>query len=150
MPLFRRSQKKAKYAFEVSGEHGFDVEVRGESFHMEDVLAAARGPNRVVEGDQLRCEIRVCVRRQPANSYDKNAIVVLSEHGRELGHMGREIAASYAPVFDEVVGLREVRCAACVFGRNVEGAGWRAGVWLALPTADALAAALGRIDEARP
>lgn len=104
----------------------------------------------MVDGDHLRCEIRVLVRRQPANRYDKNAIVVLSEHGRELGHVAREIAASYAPVFDEVVGLREVRCAACVFGRNVKGAGWRAGVWLALPTANALAGALGTIDEARP
>jgi len=150
MPLFRRRPSKALYAFEVTDEHDFDVEVRGESFHMQDVLAAARGPRRVVEGDRLRCEIRVHLRRQPDNRYDENAIVVLSEHGRELGHVAREVAASYAPVFDRAVGLQEVRCAACVFGRNVSDGGWRAGVWLGLPTAEALAAALATVDHALP
>lgn len=135
--------------FEVTGEHGFDVEVRGESYHMQDVLAAAQGPSREVEGDRLRCEIRVCLRRQPDNRYDENAIVVLSEHGCELGHVAREIAASYAPVFDRAAGLGEIQCAACVVGRNVSGVGWRAGVWLGLPTAEALEAALATIDQSQ-
>jgi len=150
VPIFRRRRSKALYTFEVTGEHGFDVEVRGESFHMQDVLAAARGPNRVVEGDRLRCEIRVRLRREPDNEYDENAIVVLSEHGRELGHVARKVAASYAPVFDRVVGLQEVRCGACVFGRSVSDGRWRAGVWLGLPTAKALAVALAAVDHARP
>jgi hypothetical protein len=138
------------YVFDVTGEHGFDVEVRGESFHMQDVLAAARGPNRVVEDDRMRCEIRVRLRRQPDNEYDKNAIVVLSEHDRELGHVARETAASYAPVFDRAADLQEVRCAACVFGRRVSDGAWRAGVWLGLPTPKVLAVALAAVDDARP
>jgi hypothetical protein len=150
MSLLRGRRSKPVYAFEVTGEHGFDVEVRGESFHMQDVLAAACEPNRVVEGDRLRCEIRVRLRRQPDNKYDENAIVVLSEHGRELGHVAREVAASYAPVFDRVVGLHEVRCAACVFGRSVSDDGWRAGVWLGLPTAVTLAVALVAVAYVRP
>jgi hypothetical protein len=150
MSLFGRRRTKPLYAFEVTGEHGFDVEVRGESFHMQDVLAAARGPSRVVEGDRLRCEIRVRLRREPDNEHDGNAIVVLSETGRELGHVAREVAASYAPVFDRVVGLQEVDCGACVFGRRVSDGGWRAGVWLGLPTAKVLGAALAARDHARP
>jgi hypothetical protein len=140
MPIFRR---RSAAVFEADSAGAFDIEVRGESFHMDDVLASARRPNRTIDGDRLRCEIHVTLRREPHNKYDGNAIVVLGESGRELGHVARETAALYAPVLD-AARVPAVRCSACVFGRLVDGVGWRAGVWLDLPSPAALARGLGR------
>jgi HIRAN domain len=130
----------------VSDDNGYGVEVRGESFHMNDVLAVARAVPPQVTGDRMRAEIRVRLRREPHNPHDPNAILVLAESGVELGHVCRELAAEYAPVFDRIAGLTEARCCACVYGRLVEDVGWRAGVWLSMPDADLL---LGELEEAQ-
>lgn len=134
---------------EFAGPHGFDVEVRGESFHMRDVLAAAHAGPCEVADDRMRSEIMVRLQREPHNQYDANAIVVLSMSGNELGHVARETAARYAPVFDRFAGLGALECSACVFGRNVDGVGWRAGVWIALPTLKSLSAQGERASASR-
>ncbi len=111
---------------------------------MSDVLAAARREHCEVAGDRMRAEITVYLEREPQNRQDHNAIVVRCDRGRELGHVARELASEYAPVFDQIAGLDLVQCAACVYGRDIRGEGWRAGIWLALPTPKAMRARRAR------
>lgn len=56
-------------------------------------------------GDEGR-GIELQLRREPENSYDRNAIAVLDPRGRQLGYLSKDVASSLAPQVDHGVSVR--------------------------------------------
>jgi single-stranded-DNA-specific exonuclease len=68
----------------------YHINLVGESFgnRQRNIWAAS-------EGETVR------LRREPDNQYDKNAILVLSRSGQELGYIGKDKAKWIAKIMDE-------------------------------------------------
>lgn len=122
----------------VSAEGRNTVQVVGES-HYQDALDSVCG-GKTEDGHNRSCHAVLV--RDPRNQYDGNAIGIQIE-GRPVGHLSREDAARYAPVFDQA------KCPAVAVDAVIRG-GWdrggsdqgHYGVSLDLPTPEELAADL--------
>jgi hypothetical protein len=77
---------------------GAKLAVVGES-HYQPALRKALRDARQREDHELAIDVFLV--HEPDNPYDSNAIAVLSRHGK-IGHLSREMAAKYRPVFDRV------------------------------------------------
>jgi hypothetical protein len=95
---------------------GFTVEVLGESHYQEALEAIAGGKWE----DPSDMEVTAYLIREPDNAYDRNAIAVYIR-GRIVGYIGRDDAAEYAPILDELWVKYQCR-AACQ--ARLKG-GWR-------------------------
>ncbi len=85
-------------AVELAG--GAYVAVVGESHYQDAILkTAAVSPADDEEPD--RCAFQAVLVREPGNAYDSNAVGVYSSFG-QLGHLSREAAIKYGPVFEEI------------------------------------------------
>lgn len=84
----------------------------GESHYQPALRKALRG---AVEREDGELTIDVFLVHERDNAYDSNAIAVLSRHGK-VGHLSRDMAAKYRPVFDRVAELGHdgVACTALV------------------------------------
>jgi hypothetical protein len=138
MRLFRRKPANPEpepQAVVISAGGEFEVEVRGESFHQDTIskLVGTSG-NVQTDGDRRRATLRAWLRPEPENPHDPNAVLVAALSGHPLGHLPRELCASYQRVLNEVGDRARIWCEACAFGRCVEGR-WNYGIWLDLPSA---------------
>jgi hypothetical protein len=50
--------------------------------------------------DRLSLGVRVVLRREPSNPYDRNAVAVWDAHGNQLGYLKRDVAAWFAGILD--------------------------------------------------
>jgi HIRAN domain len=148
--LFRRKPANTEpepQAVVISTGGKFEVEVRGESFHQQTIskLVGASG-NAQTDDDRRRATLRVWLRPEPENPHDPNAVLVAALSGHPLGHLPRELCASYQDVLNEVGDRARIWCEACAFGRRVEGR-WNYGIWLDLPSAAELRTVLNGISD---
>ncbi|MBT9471703.1 MAG: HIRAN domain-containing protein [Pseudomonadota bacterium] len=90
------------------GDH--ETDVVGES-HYQDALIAICG-GRTREGHELECQ--ATLRLEPENPSDSNAVGVWIE-GRKVGHLTRQLAATFSAVARRN-GASEATCAALIVG----------------------------------
>jgi hypothetical protein len=97
MGLFTRKQPPVELSVvELAG--GAYCAVAGESFYGEAIAKTV--PACWSDGDDDRV-FRAILVAEPNNEYDTNAVGVWSSFGK-LGHLPREEAALYRPLFDEI------------------------------------------------
>lgn len=111
-----------------TGTGDFNVEVVGEQAYQDELrrLLQATGPERVVVVD---------VRPEPANKFDRNAVVVLSPQGRTMGYLPKDAMWIVQPVLAAFVranGGRAV-CLGHLVGGTVDKP--MIGIWLDLDLA---------------
>jgi hypothetical protein len=85
-------------AIELAG--GAHVAVVGESYYQEAIVRTVElSPLDLEEPD--RHAFQAVLVREPGNKYDANAVGVYSSVGK-VGHLSREAAIEYGPVFEEI------------------------------------------------
>lgn len=150
MRLFRRKPANPEpepQAIVISTGGEFEFEVRGESFHQDTISKLVRASGNIqTDGDRRRATLRVWLRPEPENPHDPNAVLVAALSGHPLGHLPRELCASYQHVLNEVGDRARIWCEACAFGRRVEGR-WNYGIWLDLPSAAELRTTLDGLGD---
>ena len=111
---------------------GAHVAVVGESHYLDAIVGTVElSPLDSEEPD--RHAFRAVLVREPRNKYDPNAIGVYSSVGR-VGHLSREAAIEYRPVFDEIA-RRGAGAGVCVglIGRRSEGVPYGIVLRLSIP-----------------
>ena len=127
-------------ATHVSGRDGRSLAVVGESNYQAALWAIAGAPR----GTEVRAQVLVVLVPEPRNSYDRNAVQVLSPESGVLGYLSREDAAVYQPILREH--RRVVACDALIAGGGPgdDGRTRQLGIWLDLPEPDDLRGELRR------
>ncbi len=49
---------------------------------------------------RARGALKLSLRREPDNPYDRNAVAVLDQEGRQIGYLSRQVASTVAPRLD--------------------------------------------------
>jgi hypothetical protein len=143
MRLFGKKPKEASRRV-VALSHRGDRSVVGESYYQDALRETSRN---CIPGPGGRRKFTATLVREPENEYDANAVAVHSAHGK-IGHLSREDALAYQPVFEEVArrGYEGGTCEAFLIGGEPGKASFGAVLWLADPTT--CAAELGRPEDA--
>jgi hypothetical protein len=116
---------------------GFEMGIVGEGYYGVEIRRIAGRP----KAEGASAEFTVTLLPEPTNQYDPNAVVVLSDRGRTIGHLSREHAADYAPVFTALAAQGQVaHCRAKMFGGTK--AKPNIGVWLDIDPVEELLARL--------
>lgn len=121
MGLFSRHKRQTSTARQstpsVLYEGNETLEVVGESFHQDELIAIARahGGGRLRDG--IRVDILATLLADPSNQYDANAVGVWVD-GRLVGHLSRHDAVIFQPV---VMDLTEAHGYVVVRGEIVGG-----------------------------
>ena len=151
--LFRRRRRRNRPRTELpvillSCNGDYQLEVRGESYREDAIrrLVDVSGAEQLAS-DRCRCELEVCLRREPTNPVDPNAVQVLSCSGELLGYIARERAPDYSRVLRSVETRALIHCRACAYGRLINGRRWNFGIWLGVPDADELGKALDGLSK---
>ena len=111
---------------EVLGDGvGYELGIVGESHYTSELRAL--GERR--SDAHVPLEFVATLLREPANPYDPNAIVVLSDRGNVIGYLSREDAIDYRPVLLAVEARKKTaQCRAKLIGGTPEKP--NIGVWL--------------------
>jgi hypothetical protein len=110
---------------ELSDDDDFETEIVGESFRQDELHELA---SRVDVDNQGRRTFVACLRPEPENTHDKNAVAVLAtDNGAHLGYLSRDTARTYHHALLQC-GSAEVP--AILFGGNERKP--HIGVWLDL------------------
>ncbi len=110
---------------ELSDDDDFETEIVGESFRQDELHELA---SRVDVDNQGRRTFVACLRPEPENTHDKNAVAVLAnDNGAHLGYLSRDTAPTYHHALLQC-GSAEVP--AILFGGNERKP--HIGVWLDL------------------
>ena len=112
---------------------GFEMGIVGEGYYAVEIRRIASRPQ--PQGTSV--EFTVTLLPEPANQYDPNAVVVLSDRNKAIGYLSSEHAAEYGPVFAALAAHGQVaQCRAKMCGGSK--AKPNIGVWLDIDPAEAL------------
>ena len=110
---------------------GAHVGVVGESHYQDALRKTARLATSDESGERV---FRAILVHERENQHDPNAIAVWSEVG-QIGHLSREAAAEYQPVFEEIARrrCRGGTCPGVLYGGTPDTPSYRAVLRLSIP-----------------